>query len=103
MQLLDGSSEKASETSPPPKLEASKPVEKPAKEQPSVTKEKQEFGLLDVPGLGSAKIKLLNSIGIETIEDLINCDPKTVAAKISGVGVKGLIKWIQSAKKLSSN
>ncbi len=102
-QSLDGSSDNASKTSPPPKPEASKPVETPAKKQLNITEEKKEIGLVDVPGLGSAKIELLNSIGIATIENLINCDPKAVAAKISGVGVKSLIKWIQSAKELSSN
>lgn len=101
-QSLDGSSVNASKKSSPPKPENSKPVEKPTKNQPSITQEQKEIGLADVPGLGATKAELLNAIGITTIEDLINCDPKEVAAKISGVGVKGLIKWIQSAKELFS-
>ncbi|MHA1651049.1 MAG: helix-hairpin-helix domain-containing protein, partial [Candidatus Helarchaeota archaeon] len=60
-----------------------------------------KFKLEDIRGLGPSKIKLLNSCGIYTIEDLINCDPNIVANKVRGLGIKSLKKWIQSAKELS--
>jgi hypothetical protein len=61
---------------------------------------KSEFNLEDVPGIGSAKIELLNNAGIKTVEDLISCDPEIVAGKIKGLGINSLQKFIKSAKEL---
>jgi len=79
-----------------------KPVDiaKPKESKP--TREQVQLALDDIPGIGPIKIDLLKKAGILTLEDLINCDPKTVTAQVAGIGIKSLNKWIQSAKELTS-
>ncbi|MHA1273766.1 MAG: helix-hairpin-helix domain-containing protein [Promethearchaeota archaeon] len=54
----------------------------------------------DIPGMGSAKAKTLNSAGILTIKDLINCNEKILAQQLKGIGVASLNKWKQAARQL---
>ncbi len=50
--------------------------------------------------MGSAKAKTLNSAGILTIKDLINCNEKILAQQLKGIGVASLNKWKQAARQL---
>ncbi len=83
------------------KSSTEKLAESPESESLIKNEKSPKFKLEDIRGLGPSKIKLLNSCGIYTIEDLINCDPNIVANKVRGLGIKSLKKWIQSAKELS--
>ncbi|MBD3229122.1 MAG: hypothetical protein GF329_13115 [Candidatus Lokiarchaeota archaeon] len=62
----------------------------------------KEFTLGDIPGIGEAKIDLLNTAGIKSVDDLINCDPKEISEKVKGLGIKSLKKWIDKAKDLKA-
>jgi len=84
------------------KTKTPKDTERTQQKSVAPLKKPLQYKLEDVRGLGPAKTKLLNSYGIFTIEDLLNCDPTIVASKISGLSLKSLKKWIQSAKELSS-
>ncbi|MFX1295305.1 MAG: helix-hairpin-helix domain-containing protein [Promethearchaeota archaeon] len=86
----------------PPQPDDSKSVDTSEALQKISDKKPSKLGLQDIPGLGPAKIKLLNEANIFSIEDLINCNPQMVASKISGLGINSLNKWIQSAKKITS-
>ena len=63
-------------------------------------KQVKNYTLEDIPGVGSVKVKLLNNAGIKNIDDLLNCNPKIIADKIDGLGVKSIEKWIEKAKEL---
>jgi len=56
--------------------------------------------LEDIPGIGQAKVKLLQQANILTINDLITCNPRIIAGKVKGLGLKSLTKWIQRAKQI---
>jgi predicted flap endonuclease-1-like 5' DNA nuclease len=59
--------------------------------------------LLDISGIGPAYEARLQSVGINTIEDLANADPAQVASQIDVIGGEGTIEgWIQQAKEQSS-
>jgi predicted flap endonuclease-1-like 5' DNA nuclease len=88
---------KEEELEPAPKKEHKPAASKAPKEEHLVIK----LTLDDVPGLGPAKIKALNAVGILTIDDLIKCDPQKVASEVKGLGITSLKKWIQSAKDLA--
>ncbi len=80
-----------------------KPVTKPKdKEFKPIDATQPLIFLKDIPGVGPAKIKLLNQGNIFTIKDLINCDPKKVASEVTGLGIQTLNKWINQAKELIS-
>lgn len=75
----------------PPSAEIKKPIGE---------KTLHKLELTDIPGIGFAKLNLLHKAEIRSIEDLINCDPKAVAGRVTGLGVQTLNKWIAQAKDL---
>lgn len=71
------------------------------KEQPQLTLIKDsKYTLTDIPGIGKAKVKLLNSANIFTVKDLLNCNVKLVAGQVKGVGVTSLNNWRQNARQI---
>jgi len=99
------------EVEPPPEIMHPQPITpiadnsevpaiKPPEEKPIVGKKPHKFELKDIPGVGPAKIKLLKQANISTIEDLITCNPRLVAGKVSGLGERSLNTWIQKAKQI---
>lgn len=63
-------------------------------------KKDSKYKLSDVPGIGAAKVKLLNKGGINTVKDLINCNSKVVAKQVKGLGEASLNKWKQAARQI---
>ena len=47
----------------------------------------KNLSLSSLPGIGKKTEKILNSIGIKTIEDLGNCDPSILVSKFGKLGV----------------
>ena len=63
-----------------------------------LTKKESKSSLTDVKGIGPKIDAKLKKAGIDTIQDLLNCDSKTIASRIKGIGVVSLNKWKKSAK-----
>ncbi|MHA1867848.1 MAG: helix-hairpin-helix domain-containing protein [Candidatus Heimdallarchaeaceae archaeon] len=63
-----------------------------------VDKESQ-YSLVDVPGIGESKAKLLKEAGIENVEKLANASIDELV-KIKGIGPSTAEKYITNAKKL---
>lgn len=63
----------------------------------------EKYELIDIPGIGSPRVKRLNTAGIYTIRDLLECNSKIIAQKIRGIGVATLDRWKQNAKQIISN
>ncbi|MFX1452635.1 MAG: helix-hairpin-helix domain-containing protein, partial [Promethearchaeota archaeon] len=59
-----------------------------------------EYTLDDISGIGPETVKKLIDAGINTLNDLINCNVKVKAKEIQGVGLTSLNKWKQEAKKI---
>jgi len=75
-------------------------TDSPLVEKTIISKKKINYNLKDIPGIGPKKEILLKQVNIFTIEDLIKCNPESVAENISGIGIASLNKWIQKAKQL---
>jgi len=74
-------------------------IEEPKQETVIIIKD-EKYKLTDIPGIGPAKEKLLNSAGIHTVKELLNCNAKMVAKEFSGLGEVSLNKWRQAAKQI---
>lgn len=64
-----------------------------------IIKKDAVFHLQDIPGVGIAKVKLLNQAEISTLQELIHCNVNQ-ASQIKGLGRASLLKWIQKAKQM---
>jgi transcription termination factor NusA len=60
----------------------------------------QENLLTNVKGIGKATAEHLNTIGIQTAQDLINANPEEINLKITGATLEKVSKWQQSAQAL---
>ena len=58
------------------------------------------YSLVDVKGIGDGTAKNLTKNGITSVETLLNSDPETLAAKISGISSKMINEWQLNAKGL---
>lgn len=58
------------------------------------------ISLRDLPGIGLSKYWELRSIGIKTIDDLINCDSTKIVSQIKGIGTQSIAKWKKFAREL---
>jgi DNA repair protein RadA len=58
------------------------------------------YSLIDVKGIGDGTAKNLTKNGITSVETLLNSDPETLAAKISGISSKMINEWQVNAKGL---
>lgn len=59
----------------------------------------EKYSLSVIPGLGSLRIKKLNSVGIYSVRDLLICNSRIIARQIPGIGEATLNKLKQSAKE----
>jgi predicted flap endonuclease-1-like 5' DNA nuclease len=59
--------------------------------------------LTRISGIGKQYADKLNAIGIESVVDLIKCDPEVIASKIEGIGKQSLVKWIEDGKRLMND
>jgi DNA repair protein RAD51 len=62
--------------------------------------ENEEFGLIQVKGIGKGTMEHLRNQGIITISDLLKANPEALSASISGASVKTVTEWQNNAKAL---
>jgi DNA repair protein RadA len=77
-------------------------IEQDPIEQDQNSQENTHISLTEVKGIGKGTAKNLESEGIQSIQQLIECDPEEMSKKISGVSPKMLIEWQEHAKELLS-
>ena len=70
------------------------------KPDPLIIIKDEKYTLKEVPGIGPATQAKLKKAGINTVQDLINCNSKTTASRIKGIGEVGLNKWKQAARQI---
>lgn len=69
---------------------------------PTMKEERSEIrDLTKVRGIGPKSSKRLKDVGIDSVNDLAECDPKDLMRKI-GVSEKIASRWIRGAKDLLS-
>jgi hypothetical protein len=79
------------------KKEAKKPALEPAKLKKD---EKIKIALTELVGMGPATSEKFKQIGVNDVEELLNEDPKELAALIKGVSEERIKNWIDEGKKL---
>ena len=87
----------------PSKMEIEEIYEEIDQEHIEVNQNSQDnihISLTEVKGVGKGTAKSLESEGIKSINQLIECDPEETSKKISGVSPKMLIEWQEHAKEL---
>ncbi len=80
------------------------PVEREAgrggeKIEPTISESKK---LISIEGIGSKRAEKLKVHGVNSVQDLANCDPKGLSEKLE-ISEKRVSKWIDEAEKLSNN
>jgi len=59
-----------------------------------------EISITEVKGIGKGTAKSLESEGILSIKNLIDCNPEEISTRISGISPKMINEWQDHAKKL---
>ncbi len=59
-----------------------------------------EIPLVTVKGIGKGSAENLKAQGVKSISDLLEANPDTLSAKISGASSKTILEWQTNAKAL---
>lgn len=59
--------------------------------------------LIDISGIGPAYEARLQALGIETVDDLLNADPSSLAEQLGVIGGQSAVEdWLAQARQLSA-
>jgi predicted flap endonuclease-1-like 5' DNA nuclease len=75
-------------------------LEEISQDKPDLESEVSTNGkeLTDIKGIGSGTAENLKAEGINTVDDLLKANPKTISSKISGISDSMVEDWQKSAQ-----